>query len=158
MYEHSRKIAQYSIDGKFIRTWDSIKEAKQSLNLSSIEQNLNGHSRYCGNYQWKYYEGCEDDIPAVQRKEKVVFQFDLSGNLIKIWKSMIEASEMFSNKVAARTAIWNVCNDKSNQAYGYYWSYKNKFVPKINNHLSPVAKYNDAGEFIASYSSIKEAA
>ena len=24
-YEHSRKIAQYTLEGKFIRVWDSIK-------------------------------------------------------------------------------------------------------------------------------------
>lgn len=47
---------------------------------------------------------------------------------------------------------------KHGQAYGYYWSYKNKFEPKKNNHLTPVAKYNDAGEFLESYNSIKEAA
>ena len=64
---------------------------------------------------------------------------------------------MFSSN-AAKTAIWNVCNGKSNQAYGYFWSYKNKFIPKVNNHLAPVAKYNDDGVFIESYSSIKEAA
>ena len=64
---------------------------------------------------------------------------------------------MFSSNVA-KIAIWNVCNGKSNQAYGYFWSYKNKFIPKVNNHLAPVAKYNDDGIFIESYSSIKEAA
>lgn len=158
IYEHSRKIAQYSIDGRFIRVWDSITEAEEKLNLNSIQGNLRGTTKYCGDYQWRFYDGDNSDIAPVQKKEKVVFQFDLQGNLIKTWKSITEASKSFTNNKAAKTAIWNVCNNKSNQAYGYYWSYKNKFTPKVNNHLSSVAKYNDIGEFIESYSSIKEAA
>lgn len=158
IYEHSRKIAQYSIDGKFIRVWDSITEAEEKLNLASIQGNLRGTTKYCGDYQWRFYYGDNTDITPVQKKQKAVFQFDLQGNLIKTWKSITEASKLFTDNKAAKTAISNVCNNKSNQAYGYYWSFKNKFIPKINNHLSSVAKYNDAGEFIESYSSIKEAA
>lgn len=157
-YEHSKKIAQYTLEGKFIRVWDSIKEAEEQLNLTSIQGNLRGTAKYCGDYQWKFYYNNEDDIPPVEKKEKVIYQFDLQGNLLKRWKSLSEASKLFENSVAAKTAIWNVCNNRSNQAYGYFWSYKNKFISKVNNHLSPVAKYNDNGEFIQSYSSIKEAA
>ena len=157
-YEHSKEIAQYTLEGKFIRVWNSIKEAEESLNLTSIIGNLKGKTKYCGNFQWKYYDGNTNDIPAVIRKEKIIYQFDLQGNLIKCWKSIAEAASTFSNTNSARSAIWNVCNSKSNQAYGYFWSYKNKFIPKVNNHLSPVAKYNDNGEFLESYSSIKEAA
>lgn len=156
-YEHSRKIAQYTLQGKFIRVWDSIKEAKESLNLTSIIENLKGKTKYCGNFQWRYYNGDNNDIPSVNKKEKSVYQFDLQGNLIKCWKSITEAASIFSNN-AAKSAIWNVCNGKSNQAYGYFWSYKNKFIPKVNNHLAPVAKYDNNGTFIESYSSIKEAA
>ena len=155
-YEHSKEIAQYTLEGKFIRVWNSIKEAEESLNLTAIIENLKGKTKYCGNFQWRYYEG-NNDIPPVKRKEKSVYQFDLQGNLIKCWKSITEASSMFSSN-AAKTAISNVCNGKSNQAYGYFWSFKNKFIPKVNNHLAPVAKYNDDGIFIESYSSIKEAA
>lgn len=156
-YEHSREIAQYTLEGKFIRVWNSVKEAEESLNLTSIIGNLKGKTKYCGNFQWRYYDGNNNDISPVSRKEKSVYQFDLQGNLVKCWKSITEAASMFSSN-AAKTDIWNVCNGKSNQAYGYFWSYKNKFVPKANNHLAPVAKYDDDGIFIESYSSIKEAA
>lgn len=76
-YEHSRKIAQYTLEGKFIRVWDSIKEAEESLNLTSIIGNLKGKTKYCGNFQWRYYDGSNDDISPVSRKEKSVYQFDL---------------------------------------------------------------------------------
>lgn len=68
-----KEIAQYTIEGKFIRTWESVKEAEQMLNLNSISNNLIGKSKYCGNFQWKYYTGDESDIDPVQTKEKSVY-------------------------------------------------------------------------------------
>lgn len=153
-----KEIAQYTIEGKFIRTWESIKEASDALNLTGLSGNLTGQSKYCGNFQWKYYNGDDSDIEPVTVKEKSVYQFDLQGNLIKRWKSVSLASKEFENSHAARVAISSVCNNKSNQAYGYFWSYTNKFEFRTNKHYAAVAKYNDKGEFIESYTSIKEAA
>lgn len=153
-----KEIAQYTLEGKFIRTWESIKEAEQMLNLNSISSNLIGRSKYCGNFQWRYYNGDESDIEPVQTKEKSVYQFDLQGNLIKRWTSITEASKEFSNPNSAKIAISNNCLGKTKQSFGYFWSFKNKFELKTNKHLAPVAKYNDKGEFIESYTSIKEAA
>ena len=92
-----------------------------------------------------------------KRKEKSVYQFDLQGNLLKCWKSASEASKQFENPDSAKTAIGNVCNGRANQAYGYYWSFKTKFEFQTNKHYAAVAKYDDEGNFLASYSSIAEA-
>lgn len=151
-----KEIAQYTLDGKFIRTWDSITEAEQELGLSSISQNLVGKSKYCGNFQWKYYTGDESDIAPVSPKEKTVYQFDLQGNLIKVWKSVSEASKEFKNSKSARVAISNACNKTTRQAYGYYWSYKCKF--EYEPYGTAVAKYDDDGNFIEAYTSVREAA
>lgn len=153
-----KPIAQYTIKGKFIKVWNSIKEAEECLKLNSISANLIGKSRYCGDFQWKYYTGDQSNINPVEKKEKNVYQFDLQGNLLKRWKSITNASKQFTNSNAARVAISNNCLGKSNQAFGYFWSFKNKFKYKIDKRFTPVAKYNNNGEFIESYSSIKEAA
>lgn len=152
-----KEIAQYTIDGKFIRTWSSITEATEMLNIPNISQNLIGVSKYSGNFQWKYYTGDESDIEPVETKEKTVYQFDLSGNLIKVWKSITEASLQFENSKSARAAISNNVIGKVNKAYGYYWSYKHVFNYKETKGKA-VAKYDDEGNFIQSYDSIKEAA
>lgn len=158
MGENNKKvISQYTISGKFIRTWSSIKEAEEALNIQTISQNLIGKSKYAGNFQWKYYDGTEKDIPAVEKKEKTVYQFDLQGNLIKVWKSASEAAKQFENIESARTAINNNCNNKVNKAYGYYWSYKHIFDYKETKGKA-VAKYDDNGKLLAIYDSIKEAA
>lgn len=157
-YEHSREIAQYTLEGKFIRIWDSIQEAEQKLNLNSIIANLRGKTKYCGNFQWKYYNGDTNNISPVIKKEKSVYQFDLQGNLLKCWKSISEASRQFPNSNSARVSISEVCLNRRNQAFGYFWSFKNKFELKLNKNFVPVAKYNDQGKFLESYSSITEAA
>lgn len=152
-----KEIAQYTLDGKFIRTWESITEAEETLGLTSISQCIQGKSKYCGNFQWKLYTN-ENNIEAVASKEKTIYQFDLQGNLLKVWKSASEASKEFSNVNAAKSAIHNVCTKITRQAYGYYWSFKNKFDYEAYIKGTAVAKYDDDGNFLESYTSIKEAA
>lgn len=157
-YKNLRKeIAQYTLGGKFIRTWESITEAEEALNLTSISKALNGKAKYCGDFQWRIYTD-ENDIEPVTKKAKSVFQFDLQGNLIKSWKSLSEAGKQFENPNAARVAITNVCNKTARQAYGYFWSYKNKFEFNPYDGCTAVASYEDDGTFIKSYTSLKDAA
>lgn len=155
-----KAIVQYSIEGKVIRVWDSITIAERELNIKGISLALNNHYKHCGKFQWRFYNEEEGllDIEPIQLNKKSVYQFDLQGNLIKCFKSVCEASKQFQNNKSARVAISDVCNGTRVQALGYYWSFKPKFEPKKNNHLSPVAKYDDEGNFIESYSTLKEAA
>lgn len=157
-----KKVSQYGLDGKFIRYWDSIAEAAIALKIdaSNISMCINGRYKYSGDYQWKLYSEDTSNIEAVNAKERTIYQFDLQGNLLKVWKSSADAAVMFPNKSAARSLIWQVCNDerKTRQAYGYYWSFKCKFEYKVPIKTTAVAKYNDAGEFLESYTSIKDAA
>lgn len=153
-----RKINQYTLSGKFIKTYNSIKEASDSTGLTSIATAVCGISKYCGDYQWQYYNGNTKDIPGIQCKERTVYQYDLQGNLLKVWKSATIASYEFSNPKSARAAIHNVCNKITHQAYGYYWSFTRKFEYNEYIKSKAVAKYNDSGQFIESFSSLKDAA
>lgn len=152
-----KKIAQYTLDGVFIRAWSSITEAEKMLGIQSISQNLVGKSKYAGDFQWKYYEN-EDPIPPVQRKERTVYQFDMQGNLVKVWKSASDAARTFPNYGSARTTIHECCRGERKQGFGYYWSFKNKFEYRPKVEILAVARYDDDGKFIESYSSITEAA
>lgn len=153
-----KKISQYSLEGKFIKSFDSIEEAKQETGLYTIAAAVLGYSKYCGNFQWKEYDPNEIDIEPIQIKEKPVYQFDLQGNFLKVWKSASLASKQFNNPSAARTAIHNVCHNITRQAYGYYWSFKRRFEYNEYIKTKAVACYDDNGNFITSYTSLKEAA
>ena len=152
-------VIQYSIEGDFIKIWDSIIDAEVNLNLTSISQAASGKSKYCGNYQWRYFTKEQYDlhINPVEIKEKTIYQFSLNGELIKVWKNASLACKEFENSKSARVAINNVCNGITRQAYGYYWSYKSKFEYNPYNKCTAVACYNDNGEFLQSFTSLKEA-
>ena len=50
------KIDQYSMDGTFIRSWDSIKDASHSLLIdgSGISKVCKGKQKQSGGFKWKY--------------------------------------------------------------------------------------------------------
>lgn len=55
----SKKVVQLTLEGKFIKIWDSIKEASDSLGLnsSSISKCCKGERlKKTGGFKWKYYE------------------------------------------------------------------------------------------------------
>ena len=158
-YDSIKKcISQYTLEGKFIRTWSSITEAADSLNIlrGNISSCLIGKYKYCGDFQWRYYSEDTSNIEPVSKKEKSVYQFDLQGNLLKCWKSLSEASKQFDNQSAAKSAIHNVCHNITHQAYGYYWSFTSKF--EYVQHGTAVACYDDDGNFIKSFTRIVDAA
>lgn len=55
--KRKRKIDQYSKNGEFIKTWPSIKEAGESLNIqkSDITNCCLGYNKTAGGYIWKHH-------------------------------------------------------------------------------------------------------
>lgn len=53
--------------------------------------------------------------------EKTVYQYDLQGNLLKIWDSVKSISRKLGYKTPNISAC---CLNKRNTAYGYKWTYK----------------------------------
>jgi hypothetical protein len=56
-----RKVAQYTVKGRFIRYFDSITEAEDTYQICNIEQAIR-KNYLSGGYQWRYYEGDDSDI------------------------------------------------------------------------------------------------
>jgi group I intron endonuclease len=52
----SKKILQYTMDGVFVKEWDSIAEAQRTLGLSKISRVCNGKSKHSGKFIWKFLE------------------------------------------------------------------------------------------------------
>ncbi|MBQ0058528.1 MAG: hypothetical protein KBS83_01000 [Lachnospiraceae bacterium] len=49
-----RKIAQYTIDGEMVKTYDSIKEAQDYMGLTHISAVCRGRRRTDGGFTWAY--------------------------------------------------------------------------------------------------------
>lgn len=152
-----REIAQYDLDGNFIKSYYSITQASQENGIphSSIHSACCGKIRLCKNYQWRYFNGDTSNINSIIPKIKPVYQFDLQGNYIGYYKSCAEASEKTGIGVAC---INNVCLKKQRSSHGYYWSYTKHFeyIPKDTKGTA-IACYTDEGKFVKVYPSLKDA-
>ena len=53
-----KKVYQYTIDGDFIKVWDSVIDAAIDLEISSsaIANNCRGLSKKSNGFIWSYYE------------------------------------------------------------------------------------------------------
>lgn len=52
----SKTIIQYNLQKNYIKTWDSIAEAKRSLKIHSISECCSGKRKSAGGFVWKYKE------------------------------------------------------------------------------------------------------
>lgn len=90
-------ILQFDKFGNLIREWDNgiIASQETNINASGIYGCLN-HKYWCiGNYIWLYKKEYEQDqnilkIHTMNVHNKPIKQYDLYGNLIKIWNSQVD--------------------------------------------------------------------
>lgn len=53
--EHQKQIEQYTLDGVYIKKWNSIKEAENTLNIGHhIGECCRGERKTAGGYKWKF--------------------------------------------------------------------------------------------------------
>jgi group I intron endonuclease len=67
---NSKKVIQYSIDGKMIISFDSmtIAESKTGVTRRNIQNNISGRSKTAGGFIWKYAE--PKDISLVEQQNQ----------------------------------------------------------------------------------------
>jgi len=53
-HHSSKKVIQYTIEGKFIKNWDSMSDVKRELGISHIGECCKGNRKSVGGYIWKY--------------------------------------------------------------------------------------------------------
>lgn len=146
-YDNRKTIEQYSLEGTYIASFDSVKTASKQLNINrgTIENCARGECKTAGGYNWKYkgsdkiiepvnYKKAgvkKGNIPSTKGKKflygtrnikyKKVIQFDLNLILLKEWNSIYEAST-YTN--TSRSSIENCARGVSKTAGGFIWKYK----------------------------------
>lgn len=153
-----REVAQYDIDGHFIRTYYSITHASEltGISHSGIQAACSREITRCKNYQWRYFDGNTDDIEGLKFVYKPVYQFDLQGNYLAHYKDCADASRKTG---ITKSSINDTCNGKIRASHGYYWSYDKHFNYKpMDSKGTAVACYTNEGTFVKAYPSLTEAA
>ncbi|WP_299676520.1 NUMOD1 domain-containing DNA-binding protein [uncultured Tenacibaculum sp.] len=88
--------------------------------------------------------------------EKKVFQYDLKGNLVKVYNSLKEASDL---NMVSKQKLSRACLSNNRTYNNYYWSYNYSelYKPIKDGRKKSVYQYSMEGEFIAKYISVEEA-
>ena len=112
-----KSILQKDRKGNVVKEWDSIKSAAATLGINETQISRYARGVIRGLYNGFYWEY---KIPQVykERKGKRIGKFDLDGNLIATFDSIMEASK--SATVTSFT-ISNCVNGHTQTAGGYYW-------------------------------------
>jgi hypothetical protein len=127
--QHSKEVAQYDLDGKFIRIFKSASEAARitkdsQSNISSVAL---GKRNYSGKYQYAYLKNGQ--IPILKptiisvNKPKKVLQIDMSSNEII---SEFESVGIAAKKINGSQSNISACiNGRKKYAYGFKWEIEN---------------------------------
>ena len=155
--KQGKKVTLYNIDGKIIKTFNSIDEACLFCDCSSSSVTLcclGKQSTVFNKYVFRY-DGDSFDKYQIKLKPKI-YRFDISGSITGIYNSVIEAESATKNEVGHCSSIGKVINNPYLLAGGYWWSNDENFNYKGNSKESPVDQYDINGNLIQSFASIKE--
>ena len=121
--EQCKSICQYSIYGKLIKEWDSIKEAAININVdrSTLTQCCQGKVSTVKNYVWRYKEDEFNKFPVTFRG-KIIACFDDNDILIHIFKNAPSAANYYN---CSATCIKSALRNPNKKSVGYYWKYYN---------------------------------
>ena len=119
---HSRPVIQYTLDGEFVKEWESATVASRELGFpqSAINWCCTKKEKYnsCKGFLWKYKD---DDTPISFRNGKSILKIDKNGNILDEYKNVTEASK--KNNILI-TSITNCLKGRSKTAGGFSWIYK----------------------------------
>lgn len=126
----TREIAQYTINGKFLRTFKSITQAEVELSLNSIKQAIRTKGS-AGGYQWRYYEGDTSDIPTLinvktKNLQLPILMYDKSGKFIKEFDCVKSCINEYVDLKASQ--INRVLSKVIKSHKGYTFKYKDEDI------------------------------
>lgn len=168
-----RQVLQYSIDGKFIKLWESITEASNNLFISipdiissCIERQISA-----GGFVWRYTSDNDPKEQIIVRSRVPsnkgdinalpVVQYSRCGYKMRRFISIAEAAMHLNIPQQNISACCNsYINNKS--AGGYQWRFESDNIELLTpldskTHVKPVLQIQN-GEVVAEYKSSREAA
>ena len=140
---NSKRVLQYTKDGKFIREWPNMAEAAAAY--SKDEQASRRISKVCrgiykttAGFQWRFYTpDYPKVIPPVEiGVAKRVIQYSLEGDFIKVWKSAESVGKALECKGETITRATQTLK----QYKGYQWrKYMDHYPLQIEAYKDPKA-------------------
>jgi hypothetical protein len=162
---HYVPVYQFDEFGKFLKKYDSMTEASESVMVSiskisvALDQKINKSS--AGFYWFTSMDGIKNiKFRKVAKKNIPIVQYSLEGEFLSKFKGQGEAEKV----TGVKSKQINKCLRRNgyDQAGGYMWFYENSVPKEINNYKgrylsTPVLKYSKDGVLLDEYTSIIEA-
>lgn len=167
-------VNQYSLDGNFIQSFDSIRAAKEATGISTVINVCSKKKYQAGSFRWYYiddelqpdktkiygnprYYG-EDKKSISSTNKTSIDCYDRYGNFLRTYKEHnFAANDTGVNK----QQILKNCKGKSAYAGKYVFRYHGEsfyayhYPQEFENYINVYAKESD--EFIGTYYSLQEA-
>lgn len=128
---HNKNFPVYQIDksGNIINEWNNTREIADyyNCNINSISRCCNGERKTYKNFIWRFIKDYNNDEIfnlEIKRNSQYnsILQYDLKGNLIKIWNNVSDiCKELNYNNSAIYQCIKNI----KPQYKGYKWVLNN---------------------------------
>jgi predicted DNA-binding protein YlxM (UPF0122 family) len=153
----TKVVLQYDFSGNLIKEWKSVAEISKKLKIKP-DKCCRGEAKSAGGFIWRYKDGWFDlGLDKLDEQSRQVSQYDLSGNWLRDFDSIKEASEL--NNINDGN-IGSCCLGKSKSAGGFIWRYYGDESPKkySNKTIRGVLQYDLFGNLIGEYDSLIEAA
>lgn len=128
-YHLKKTVLQYTLDGVFVKEYDSITEASEESgipmnNISACCRNVNTQAKgFIFVFKGDEERAMRGTLNRPYRR-KEVNQFDLNGNFIRTWESASAAAKAVG---VASTSIINCALGKRKSSRGFLWKYKNQY-------------------------------
>lgn len=123
-FSGERRVDQLSMNGEFIQTFNSAKEAEFVTGAlrSKICMCCKGQRKTAGGYKWRYTDGfsLKDIYNPRPSKVRRVEQYSVNGDLIEVYESLSDAHRVTG---WAASSIANVCKGKRQEFAGFVWKY-----------------------------------
>lgn len=115
-------VYQYSLDGTFIRSWETISKAGEELKISksSISACLYGRYKSAGKFLWAYSNKPKPEPYRQKKYTRSVSKYNLDGEFIKKYESIAEAA---SDNCVTASAIDSCLRGRANSSAGFIWKY-----------------------------------
>jgi group I intron endonuclease len=152
------KIYQYSVEGCYIKEWESIEKAKKALNLISIPAALSKKTTHklSGGFQWKYYQK-----EKIESALKLYCCYDLKGMFVKSFHKVEEIKEFFKMKTISNILR---CVKNNTTCCNHFWRIVNTYsfdktidVKDKNTRAKKIIQLDENNNVINTFNSLTEA-
>lgn len=162
-YKALLQIDEYDYKGNLLFVYDNIEQLlslKHKIKRIQIIECCSGRIIYVGTNIYRFHGERFDLYKTYRDKPKLVEQYDLEGNFIRVFESSREATRAMGLK---GTQVSAVCRGKRKTAGGYMWKYveDNSDFPNLEKewHCIRVYQYKKDSLILDKiFESIKEAA